>query len=409
MERAIPLFRAVGIELEYMIVDRDSLVVRPICDELMQQVLGYVAGDYENGAIGWSNELVNHVVELKTNGPAPSFEGLDILFHQNIGEINSHLEKFNAMLLPTGAHPLMDPYTETKLWPHDNHEIYSLYNRIFDCRGHGWANLQSMHINLPFCGDEEFARLHAAIRLLMPLIPALTASTPVLDGELTGFADARLETYRHNQDKIPSIAGRIIPEAVFSKEDYYEKVFNPIIRDIKPYDAEGILDHHFLNSRGAIARFDRNAIEIRIIDLQEAPMVDLALAEFFFVVLRKMSREYWVSLETQKMASTEALADLFLKVIRDGDQCEIMDRDYLRFWDINQPELPVLSLWQIIFEQCEPALSESCKTVVRTILAHGNLSSRIVRALNGNLQPDNIRSVYHQLAKCLVENRMFVS
>ena len=409
MQKAIPLFGAVGIELEYMIVDRNSLAVRPICDGLMQQVLGYVAGDYENGAIGWSNELVNHVVELKTNGPASTFDGLDKLFHQNVTQVNALLESSNAMLLPTGAHPLMDPYTETKLWPHDNHEIYSLYNRIFDCRGHGWANLQSMHINLPFNGDTEFARLHAAIRLLMPLIPALTASTPVLDGRLTGFADARLETYRHNQDKIPTIAGQVVPEAVFSKEAYYQRVFNPIIRDIKPYDEAGILDHHFLNSRGAIARFDRNAIEIRIIDLQEAPMVDLALAEFFFVVLRKMSREHWVSLEEQKTASTEALADLFLKVICYGDQCEIMDRDYLRFWDINQPELPVLSLWQIIFEQCEPELSESCKTVVRSILAHGNLSTRIVRTLGGDLRPDNIRSVYRQLGRCLEENRMFVS
>ncbi len=409
MQNTIPIFGAVGIELEYMIVDRDSLMVRPICDDLMKQVLGCVAGDYENGAIGWSNELVNHVVELKTNGPAPSFKGLDTLFHQNINQINDLLEKFNAMLLPTGAHPLMNPYTETKLWPHDNHEIYSLYNRIFDCRGHGWANLQSMHINLPFDGDGEFAQLHAAIRLLMPLIPALTASTPILDGRLTGFADTRLETYRHNQDKIPSIAGQVVPEAVFSKEDYYEKVFNPIIRDIKPYDAEGILDHHFLNSRGAIARFDRNAIEIRIIDLQEAPMVDLALAEFFFVVLRKMAQENWVSLDQQKTASTGALADLFLAVVREGDQCEIKDGDYLRFWDINQQGLPVLSLWQMIFEQCEPELSERCKTVVRFILEHGNLSSRIVRALDGNLQPDNIRSVYHQLGRCLEENRMFVS
>ncbi len=409
MQKAIPIFGAVGIELEYMIVDRDSLAVRPICDGLMQQVLGYVAGDYENGAIGWSNELVNHVVELKTNGPASSFDGLDLLFYQNINQINALLEQFNARLLPTGAHPLMDPYTETKLWPHDNHEIYSLYNRIFDCRGHGWANLQSMHINLPFSGDTEFAQLHAAIRLLMPLIPALTASTPVLDGRLTGFADARLETYRHNQDKIPTISGQVVPEAVFSKEAYYQRVFNPIIRDIKPYDEAGILDHHFLNSRGAIARFDRNAIEIRIIDLQEAPVVDLALAEFFFVVLRKMSREHWVSLETQKLASTEALAGLFLTVIREGDQCEIMDRDYLRFWNINQSGLPVLSLWQMIFEQCEPELGESCKTVVRSILANGNLSTRIVRALAGNLQPDNIRSVYGQLASCLEENRMFVS
>jgi hypothetical protein len=31
------------------------------------------------------------------------------------------------------------------------------------------------------------------------------------------------------------------------------------------------MDHHFANSRGAIARFDRGAIEIRVIDIQECP------------------------------------------------------------------------------------------------------------------------------------------
>ena len=43
--------------------------------------------------------------------------------------------------------------------------IYDTFDRIFSCKGHGWANLQSMQINLPFRGDEEFARLHAAIRV----------------------------------------------------------------------------------------------------------------------------------------------------------------------------------------------------------------------------------------------------
>ena len=44
----------------------------------------------------------------------------------------------------------MHPETEMQLWQHNYSKIYALYNRIFDCRGHGWSNVQSMHINLPF-------------------------------------------------------------------------------------------------------------------------------------------------------------------------------------------------------------------------------------------------------------------
>jgi len=130
--------------------------------------------------------------------------------------MNTILETRNAMLMPTAAHPFMDPLTETKLWPHDSNDVYEVYNKIFDCRGHGWSNLQSSHLNLPFYDDEEFAKLHAAVRLVLPLLPALCASSPIFEGKITGLLDTRLSYYKTNQSKIPSITGKVIPEAIFS-------------------------------------------------------------------------------------------------------------------------------------------------------------------------------------------------
>ena len=85
--------------------------------------------------------------------------------------------------MPTAAHPLMHPDTEMQLWQHNYSKIYALYNRIFDCRGHGWSNVQSMHINLPFSDDEEFEKLHAAVRIILPIIPGLSASSPIFEGK----------------------------------------------------------------------------------------------------------------------------------------------------------------------------------------------------------------------------------
>ena len=60
---AAPLhaFDGYGIELEYMIVDRERLSVLPVADRLLQAASA--AGDYEveHGLMGWSNELVLHV------------------------------------------------------------------------------------------------------------------------------------------------------------------------------------------------------------------------------------------------------------------------------------------------------------------------------------------------------------
>src|SRR5688572_29336199 len=128
------LFQAYGVELEYMIVDRDTLSIKPIADELLKSELGSYGSDFENGIVTWSNELVLHVIELKSTKPESDFVSLEKAFSENIQRINKNLERWNAQLMPTAAHPFMNPLTEAKLWPHDNNEVYEVYNRIFDCK-----------------------------------------------------------------------------------------------------------------------------------------------------------------------------------------------------------------------------------------------------------------------------------
>lgn len=403
---AYRIFEVFGVEMEYMIVNRDTLKVSPIADELFKKVTGDYVSDFENGTIDWSNELVNHVVEIKTHVPAQSLLNLDLPFAENVRQINEKLKTFNAMLLPTGAHPFMDPFTEMKLWEHEYNEIYNLYNRIFDCRGHGWANLQSTHINLPFQGDEEFKKLHAAIRLLLPIIPALSASTPMLDGRLTGFTDSRLETYRHNQQKMPVISGKVIPEAVFSKEQYYTHIFDCIRESIRPYDTENILDQHFLNSRGAIARFDRGAIEIRIIDIQECPAADVAILASVVAVLKKLVNESWTSIDEQTKWHEDTLAAIFLDVIHHGENALITDTAYLQMFGMEPEAMSAGELWAFLLPEIREQLSLSQYEIISKIIGLGTLSNRIKRKLGNNPEQDKIKEVYRMLATCLQNNRL---
>ena len=171
----LDVFMGYGIELEYMIVDRKTLSVVPIADELLRKLTGTFASEARNGQLGWSNELVLHLLELKNIEPQPDISSLPVAFQGEIRCINELLEPMNARLMPTAMHPWMNPRTETRLWPHEYAEIYLAYDHIFDCRRHGWANLQSMHLNMPFANDNEFARLHAAVRLLLRL-SRMTAS-----------------------------------------------------------------------------------------------------------------------------------------------------------------------------------------------------------------------------------------
>lgn len=417
--RTLGLFEGVGVELEYMIVDASSLDVLPRSDHVLHAVAGDYLSEVERGALAWSNELVLHVLELKTNGPAAGLQGLDDVFLSDLRQVGNILSGINARLMPGAAHPWMDPARETRLWPHEDNEIYDAFDRIFGCTGHGWSNLQCAHLNLPFDGDDEFARLHAAIRLVLPIIPALAASSPILDGRITGLMDSRMHFYRENQKKIPSIAGLVIPEPVYTQREYEEKILGPMYADIAPFDRDEILKNEWLNARGAIARFDRSAIEIRIIDMQECPSADLAILHAVTSVARALVGEKWQPLSRQKRADTEALNAILVATTHVADGAMIRDRDYLEAFGIRAREATAGDVWRHLVESvvaAGPGLNGAWQSALSVMLSEGPLARRITRTVAGEnpdvasrlgLDRERLHRVYGSLCECLNENRMF--
>lgn len=400
------IFAGFGIELEYMIVHRDTLDVLPIADQLLTAAAGELANDVERGAFEWSNELALHVIEMKTAGPVASLATLATGFHNEILAMNRLLAPMNAALLPTAMHPWMNPYRETKLWPHGHRAVYEAYNRIFNCQGHGWSNLQSVHLNLAFNGDKEFGLLHSAIRLILPILPALAASSPFVEGKATGLLDNRLEFYRHNQKRIPSLTGAVIPEAVYTRQEYEEAILQPNYRDIAPHDVDNILQEEWLNSRGAIARFQRSAIEIRVLDIQECPAADLAIITAIVSVLQALTAERWSSHQTQNSIPVTPLADILHATIRNGDQARIGNSDYLRLFGVTAPALTAGELWHHLVEATVPAESDS-RSLLKHILTRGPLARRLLKSLGESPDRTQLHAVYDQIRACLEHGEIF--
>lgn len=405
------LFQGYGIELEYMLVDRNSLKVKPFTDQLIKHETGAYQSDFENGIVTWSNELVLHVVELKSTRPENNFNGLENAFAENIRRINAILAASDTMLMPTAAHPFMDPLAETRLWPHENNEVYEVYNRIFDCRGHGWSNLQSTHLNLPFYDDEEFAKLHAAVRLVLPLLPALCASSPILDGRLTGMQDTRLKFYKSNQARIRSITGKVIPEAVFSKRNYLNTIYEKIKSDIAPFDPENFLNPIWVNSRGAIPRFDRGSIEIRVMDIQECPSADMAIMALVIETIKALVNEKFIDFEAQTKYKTDFLAQLLDKAAEHGQAAVIDDAEYLGIFGFPETSATMGALWKHITGRLVRSGNVALRTWMREIevlLSQGTLAARIIKALGEDDSKENISGVYRRLCDCLGQNKMFL-
>lgn len=399
-------FTGFGIELEYMLVDKLTLDVRPIADRLLEQAVKPKG----QALIGCSNELVLHVVEIKNPAPGP-LAALTAGFQDRVVELNAQLDALNARLMPTGMHPWMDPRHETVLWPHDDQAIYATYHRLFDCHRHPWANVQSMHINLPFADDAEFERLLAAVRMLLPILPAIAASSPLAEGRLTGFMDYRMQVYPEQSPTQPTIVGSLIPEMVRSRAEHETCVLAPMYRAIEAHDPGHHLRCEWLNARAAIPRFDRHAIEIRVMDTQECPQADVALAALVIDLAHLLYHNAFAGLQTQRNFSTGALSRILTACVRDAEQAWIDDAQYLSILGYPQKSCTARALWQHLGEVLKshhaPHL-ELWHTQLQLILDYGPLARRIVRALGGDCSRAALHRVYARLAQTLADGKAFI-
>ncbi|HKA15114.1 MAG TPA: glutamate-cysteine ligase family protein [Myxococcota bacterium] len=407
MDSPLSLFEAYGIELEYMIVDAETLDVRPIADRLIEAEHGAIENEIERGAFAWSNELARHVVEIKTNGPAAQLAGLARGFAGEIARIEGLLAPLGARLLPGGMHPWMDPAREFELWPHGDREIYAAFDRIFDCRGHGWANLQSAHLNLPFASDDQFGRLHAAARALLPLLPALAAASPFVEGRHQGQLDARLDVYRHNAGRVRSVAGAVVPEPIFAIADY-RALLASLYADLAPLDPDRTLCHEWVNARGCIARFDRMALEIRVLDVQECPHADLAIAWAVARTLRALCDPAPAHQARLRALATPPLADLLERTTAHAERAGIEDADLLRALGLDGAPRTAQEVWRALFDRhlARDGGGAEHRPALEVVLEEGCLARRILRRVGEKPEREALAALYRELGDCLREGRL---
>lgn len=397
-------FSVFGLELEYVLVDATTLDVVPAA----HGALASLAPDVTAG-LDWSNELVAHVVELKNPAPG-AYAALAPRLQSEVRRANARLAAAGLRLLPAGMHPWMDPTRETVLWPHAGATIYAAYDRIFGCRAHGWANLQSTHVNLPFADDAEFARLFAAVRCVLPLIPALAAGSPYADARATAHLDQRLAEYRGNSARIPSVTGAVIPEAVCSRGAYEREILAPMYRDIAPHDPAGVLQHDWLDARGAVARFGRHAVEIRLMDVQECPQADVALAAFVTDLVQTLYDEHWTGHARLRALPTARLAEVLATTVRKAESAMIAAPDYLAIFGVRRNEMEAGALlWHLAEQLLARGASHATLWALplEHVLTRGTLAQRLRRA--AGLRPDRetLRQVYGALADALHAGQLF--
>jgi hypothetical protein len=295
----------IGTEHEYSINDARFNPL-PISDQIIKNICGRIDSEILFGDVKLGKELQKTVLEFIPRTHADTLQALETQLVSGIKKFH-HIFRDQYFLLGLGMHPTLT-LDRTAVWDHDEGEYYETYDRLFNIRQHGWLNIQALQVNLSYAHERELVTTYNRLRLLLPYIIAVTASSPMVEGKLTGTADNRLVYYRENQKEIPLICNRIIPKKIRSVADYtamQEEVFS----DLRAKGAD-ILCEEWVNSSGLIIRFSRRCIEIKAPDEQECIRSDMAVCAFIRSLLRSRS----LSLETDQ----DALLDLTEHAIQGG-------------------------------------------------------------------------------------------
>ena len=368
-------------------------------DKVIRDFCGKVINFVELPQFTFGKELQLHVMEIKANAPFRSPELFEETMQDAVATLLDYLwKKHHAHLLGTGMHPLLR-LEETSIWPHRHRKIYQEYGKIFNLKQHGWLNIQSFHLNLPYSKENQGVLLHNLLAGLCAYLPAISASSPIFEGTVGPNIDNRLYFYKMNQREIPSIAGDVIPDYVSSFNQYRREVIEGYSQDMAKAGAgKTILFKEWVNSRGVIFRFDRSALEVRVMDEQECVKSDVALSCFIRAALRGL-----IANQVEPLPHQLLVRD-FNSVMAKGLNAKVLHPN----------GKTARQVCQYLFNLASENADEDEKKylwIVKKRIESGNLSELIKERIKKKAQKTDLEeailSVYSTLIRCLTDNQPY--
>ena len=386
-----------GPEHEFSLVNQE-LKVLPVADKIIKDYCGKIINFVELPAFTFGKEMQLHVMEVKANSPFKSPVKFEETMQNAVSTLNQIVHKHGALLLGTGMHPLLK-LEDTAIWSHHHRKIYQEYGKIFKLNQHGWLNIQSFHLNLPYRKEADGIQMHNLLANLCAYLPAIAASSPIYEGKAGPDVDNRLHFYKINQKEIPSVTGEIIPEYADSFSQYKHEVIGRYSEALAKAGAgKTLLSREWVNSRGVIFRFDRSALEIRVMDEQECVKSDVALSCFIRATLRGL-----IALKAELLPHDLLVKD-FNAVVKEGLNAQVSNPD----------GKTARQVCQHYFDLALDYADEDEKKylwLIKKRLEEGNLSElirdRVLRRAGKTDFREAIINVYSTLIKCLSDNEPY--
>jgi carboxylate-amine ligase len=193
----------IGLEEEFAIVDPTTLELVPRFEELHAAARESDPLLYES----ITGELICSEIEI-VSGPAATMAEAFERQRERRRRLFALTESHGVMLAATGTHPWAD-YREQKIIDTEH------YRRVEEGLKYvAWRNNTfSLHVHVGIHDIDRAARVCDRLRPLLPLLLAISANSPFLDGRDSGLHSARTQSFTRNFPRcgVPEVFGGWAP------------------------------------------------------------------------------------------------------------------------------------------------------------------------------------------------------
>ncbi len=195
---------SIGIEEEYLLVDRDTLALADAPEGLMEACAAELEGQV-------SPEFLQCQIEIGTKVCANVGEAREDLRRLR-SAVSRHAANYNLSPIAASCHPLADwksqPHTDKERYNDLHRALGSVVRRMLIC---------GMHVHVGIDDNTLRTDLMRQLSYFLPHLLALSASSPFWQGEDTGMASYRISVF----DNLPRTG---LPPQFETWEDYHRSV-----------------------------------------------------------------------------------------------------------------------------------------------------------------------------------------
>ncbi len=173
----------VGIEEEFQILDRDSLAMTNRFEELRDACeAGALAGNV-------AGELIASEIEVKT-GRGATFDAAARMIVDRRVALAEEADRLGVAVAATGTHPT-SPWTEQRIIDTPHYRIVEGTLRYIAWRN----NTFGMHVHVGIRGADRAMAVANHMRSHVPILLALSCSSPWLEGRITHLRSTRTQIF----------------------------------------------------------------------------------------------------------------------------------------------------------------------------------------------------------------------